>query len=79
LGSLNQLAEALECELHYVLVPKTGLSTTLNERAEKLYVRDKQAIDRQMELEGQGSKNTSKKDIEIAFLIASKDKRIWDE
>lgn len=36
LGTLRRMAEALGCELQYVLVPKTALSETLDARASEL-------------------------------------------
>lgn len=79
LNSLNDLAEALECELHYTLVPKKPLQEVMNERAEKIFLKEEKVIDHQMELEGQGTSSDTNTDIEIAFLIASRDKRIWDD
>ena len=73
------MAEALDCEVRYTLVPKKGLHESLYERAEKLYQKDMQAIDHQMDLEGQGTQSDHSKDLEIAFLIASRDKRLWEE
>lgn len=79
LQSLERIAEALECELHYFLVPKKGLDKTLNERAKKLYEHDQKVVEHQMRLEGQGTKTDLRRDIEIAMLIANRHRRIWDD
>lgn len=82
LQSLERLAEALECDLSYVLVPRRPLSKILEERAKKVIKKEEEAIEHTMALEGQGvvkKKGVVRQAIEIAILIESNDKRLWEE
>ncbi len=72
--SLEKIAEALECELRYVLVPKKGLEAELFERAQKLYKQKEQKLEHHMRLEGQGSAvNDAREALEILKLY----KEVW--
>lgn len=55
LATLRRAAEALGCELHYVLVPKQSLADTLEARATELARRQMAAISHTMALEGQST------------------------
>ncbi len=58
LASLRKLAAALDCELHYVLVPKTPLETRLKDRAKAVARKHMLPVAHTMSLEDQavGSK-----------------------
>lgn len=80
LESLERIADAMECDLHYTLIPRRGLQSTLSERVRNLYQRDQKMLDHQMRLEGQGTtKSDKRKALEMAMLIINKDKRIWED
>ena len=82
LQSLERLASALECDLSYVLIPKRPLSKTLEKRAEDVLRREDESIEHSMALEGQGAgkkKGVVRHAIEVAALIESGDKRLWEE
>ena len=82
LKSLKRMAEALECNLYYVLVPKKSLSKTLEEKAAQLLESDEDNVEHSMLLEGQAvgkKKSAQRRAIEIASLIESGDKRLWEK
>ena len=54
LGSLRKLAEALDCELHYALVPRRSLDTQLQDRARALARQRLSRVAHSMKLEDQG-------------------------
>ena len=54
LDSLRRVAEALDCDLVYALVPRTSLERTVQDRAHILARRDLGSVDRSMRLEDQG-------------------------
>jgi predicted DNA-binding mobile mystery protein A len=75
LKSLKRAAEALECELHYVLVPKTTLQSTLFDRAEKIYKEEMARLNHQMILESQESpQDTTRRIYDILSLYD----KVWD-
>lgn len=53
LASLRKLALALDCELHYALVPRTSLSQQLRDRAEAVAQERLQPVAHSMALEDQ--------------------------
>jgi len=54
LDSLRRVADAMDCELVYAIVPKSGTLTELAERRARAHVtRDVHAVERTMALEGQ--------------------------
>lgn len=53
LGSLRKLAEALNCELHYALVPRTSLTQTMQDQAQTVARNRLQPIAHSMALEDQ--------------------------
>ena len=79
LESLERIADALDCDLQYLLIPRRGLGATLKERVKKLYQRDEKMLEHQMRLEGQGTKTDKRKALEMAMLVLNKDKRIWED
>lgn len=54
LNTLRRAADALECDLIYVLVPRSSLDETIRTRARMLARADISAVDRTMRLEQQG-------------------------
>ena len=80
LKSLMKLAESLECELVYAIVPKnkSSLSKIISERAKKVLLRESKIAEKTMSLEGQGGSLIDDA-LDRAELINSLDKRLWDE
>ncbi len=65
LGSLLRLAEALDCELQYALVPRKRLDAVLMDRAREVAKREFRPASHTMELEQQGvSEEARQKQIE---------------
>lgn len=54
LATLRRLADELDCELVYALVPRSGLRDTVRRRALELAAAHLGAVDRSMRLEDQG-------------------------
>ena len=77
LQSLKKVADALECELHYFLLPKKGLEHELYERAEKLYQQNEKRLEHHMRLEGQGSDVVE--DVRRAYEILKLYDKVWDK
>ena len=76
LHSLEKVANALECDLHYVLVPRKGLEAELYERAEKLYKKNEKKLEHHMRLEGQGTSVSD--DARTALAILKLYKQVWN-
>lgn len=57
LASLRKVAAALDCELHYVFVPKMPLEAKLKEQAKTVARRHMQPVAHTMSLEGQAVGN----------------------
>lgn len=82
--SLNQLrryAEALDCELRYVLVPRTSLRTRVERQAEELARRQVDAVRQTMALEAQdaGADFAARQvDALKAELLRGRRARLWD-
>lgn len=62
LGTLRRAAEALDCELHYALVPKQPLADALESRALTLARQQMAAVSHTMGLEAQA---TSRENVEV--------------
>ena len=77
LGSLEKLAAALECEVHYVLLPKRGLESELLCRATEIYEKEEHALEHHMQLENQGT--TGRNDVRRAYEILRLYKKVWNE
>ena len=75
LHSLEKIAHALECDLHYSFVPRKGLEAELYERAERLYNENEKKLEHHMRLEGQGTTviDDARKTLEILKLY----KKVW--
>ncbi len=79
IDSLQRAAEALDCDLHYMFIPKNGLEATLGDRAKKLYLHDEKILEHHMQLEGQGTRKDSRRAIEMAMLVINNDRRLWED
>jgi predicted DNA-binding mobile mystery protein A len=81
LRSLKKLADSLECDLIYSLVPKTSFEEILSKRAEALIKKQARKAEHTMSLEDQGGGDISsnKLALEKAILIRSLDKQLWEE
>ena len=77
LQSLDKIADALECDLHYCFVPRKGLEAELYERAETLYRHNEKRVEQHMRLEGQGSSaaDDARKALEILKLY----RQVWKQ
>jgi predicted DNA-binding mobile mystery protein A len=78
LSSLQRIANELDCQLFYALVPNESLQQTLINRANKIISEDRSKVAHTMNLEGQGTKlSAERKAVEVGFIVASRDKRLW--
>ena len=80
LASLRKLAEALDCELRYELVPRTSLKNLLQERAEKVAQERFRPIAHLMSLEDQpvqGSVNKLQMAQEVKNLLEGSRRDLW--
>ena len=66
LNSLRRAADALGCDLVYLLVPRRPLETVLHERARELARTQAAAVEQTMRLEGQEEGLTSDLERQIA-------------
>jgi predicted DNA-binding mobile mystery protein A len=83
LSTLRRAAEALDCELRYVLVPRQSLRETRWQQALMRARAWKQQAERTMSLEAQGVANPSATDEEqlqdmAEELLRSGGSRLWD-
>lgn len=79
LQSLEKVANALECDLHYFFVPKKGsLESELYERAERLYKQNEKKLEHHMRLEGQGQSESVLESTRVAYEILKLYKKVWD-
>lgn len=79
LDTLRRAADALECDLHYVLVPRASLDATVRRRARAVALAEVASVDRTMRLEAQGLRPDQLErriDDYAAKLIMSG--RLWD-
>ncbi|MCB0339240.1 MAG: helix-turn-helix domain-containing protein [Bdellovibrionales bacterium] len=81
LQSLEKVANALECELHYVFIPrnKNGLEGELHDRAEKLHRQKEKKLEHHMRLEGQGQSESVAESVRTEIEILKLYKRVWDQ
>lgn len=80
LGSLERAADALGCDVRYVLVPREKLGETIWKQAERKYVKEQKRLQRTMSLEDQRARRTGvRRDVEIANLIVESGSKIWDD
>jgi predicted DNA-binding mobile mystery protein A len=82
LKSLNRAAEALGCQVVYVLVPNHPLSAILKERADAAAERQLAAVEQTMRLEDQaiaGKKHRQDAIRQIADQLLLHPSKLWDE
>jgi predicted DNA-binding mobile mystery protein A len=80
LASLRKLAEALDCELQYALVPRTSLSQQVKERAESVARERLRPIAHSMALEDQAVQGPlTKLQLELAIkeLLEGSRRELW--
>jgi predicted DNA-binding mobile mystery protein A len=81
INSLLKVAEALDCELHYILIPRQSLEKCVMEQARKVEQRRREQIATTMTLEEQPTTPSSpiQESLEAALLVINDDKSLWDE
>jgi predicted DNA-binding mobile mystery protein A len=80
LASLRKLAQALDCELHYALVPRISLAQQLQERAETVAKAQLGPIKHSMALEDQsvqGPWNQLQTDAVVKDLLEGSRRELW--
>jgi predicted DNA-binding mobile mystery protein A len=80
LDSLTRVADALDCDLVYALVPRTTLDQTVRDRADLVAHREIQPVDAIMQLDDHGltvSERQQRTDEHATWLIGTG--RLWDE
>lgn len=81
LNSLRELAEAMDCELVYAIVPRMPLDQVVGEQAEALARRTLRRTGHTMELERQGlgvKERARALEREIERLLAGSRRKLWD-
>lgn len=81
LNTLRELAEAMDCELIYAIVPRKPLNELLNERAEGLARRTLRRTGHSMELERQGLSVREREralEREVERLLAGSRRKLWE-
>lgn len=82
LASLQKLAESLDCELQYALVPRTSLAQTLKSRALQLAQERLAPVSHSMRLEDQSVEGAlSKAQLELLAqeLLGGSRRELWQE
>ena len=81
IATLNKIANALNCEVKYCLIPKTSLQEILWDQAKKVLKNEDNKLNHTMSLENQKvTENLSiKEDLRIAMLLHEKAGKIWNE
>lgn len=80
LASLRKLAQALDCELHYALVPRTSLNQQLHDRAQAVAQERLHPIAHSMALEDQavyGDSNQQQMDFAVKALLEGSRRELW--
>lgn len=79
LGTLRRAAEALDCELHYVLLPRTGLQARVEQRRTVLAEREHQRVKHSMGLERQYESNPALQAMQLrATRDGLRDRDLWE-
>jgi predicted DNA-binding mobile mystery protein A len=81
LNTLRELAEAMDCELVYAIVPRKPLDRMVSERAEALARRTLRRTGHTMELERQGlgvRESARALEREIERLLKGSRRRLWE-
>lgn len=82
LKTLGNVAEAMECELYYAIVPKTSISETLRSRAELTAREILEDVDHTMQLEDQAVTQEALKeqfDELVEELMKKNPKHLWEK
>lgn len=79
LKSLKTVAENLECELVYFLIPKKDIMTTLYDRADEVLKKQSDKVRHTMSLEGQDDYESVEETIKKSNLILTQGNKLWDE
>lgn len=82
LHTLRRAAEALDCELHYVFVPRRPLTMRVDLQAEHLAMKMAGDVAHTMRLEEQGSSEAfTKRSVKLIKneMLASSWKKLWEE
>lgn len=82
MNSLAKLAEAMDCDLVYALVPRHSLRDTLEHRAELVAERMVERISDSMELEAQGispGERARQIDELAAKIVRERQRDFWDD
>lgn len=80
LKTLENVAQALDCQLVYALVPNKKLETMAYEQAEKKAKKMLNKVEHNMKLENQGAKITDKElEALIKEFLKGSQSRLWDE
>lgn len=78
--TLENVAQALDCQLVYALVPNKKLETMAYEQAEKKAKKMLSKVEHNMKLENQGSKITDKEfEALVEEFLKGSQARLWDE
>lgn len=80
LESMQKVANALDCEFVYFLVPRSSLQTTLNEQAQKAAAEIVKNVNQTMNLEAQGTSEKSKRALVNKLaqeMLLKGDRKIW--
>ena len=80
MATLRKLAQALDCELQYALVPRTSLAQQIQDRAHAVAKEQLQPIAHSMALEDQavdGPVNKLQFDLAIKELLEGSRRELW--
>jgi predicted DNA-binding mobile mystery protein A len=81
LTSLHKIADAMECDLVYALVPRKPLQKILEDRALDMLTRNAERVAHSLELEGQGTPAGIRRRMvrdEAKRLVDESPQRLWD-
>jgi predicted DNA-binding mobile mystery protein A len=82
LRTLQETADALNCELVYALIPRESLQAILQKQAKKVAKQQIQRVTHTMKLEDQGINLKSQEELEqeyIQLLLSGALKYLWEE
>ncbi len=80
IASLRKLAEALDCELKYVLIPRKPLEQLLNERAQEIATKRLSPVSNSMALEDQSVRGPDRQlqiDLLAQELLDGSRRELW--
>jgi len=80
LANLRRLANALDCDLVYVLVPRKPLAQRVHERSRKLAEEKLRSIEQTMKLEDQSVRDSKYREDQIDELVQQQTpSKLWEE